>query len=226
MARIRNDEDFNKKKHDITQSALGILLEEGAEKLSINYLLRKTNMAKGVFFHYFKSKEELLVEVFDCASKPIIENMQCIEQEKGLHAVDKLIKLYQSVGSIKADYGKGLGALSKVLYRKDNKLFLMAFTERMLVASLPIFEKIILEGANSGDFYVENTNAAAYHILTMTWRLNREIGEYLFSDHSEANRVLLMGKITLGENIVGSILNCDVSGKLYQLATLKRIGIF
>lgn len=225
MARIRIDEDFNKKKYSIIQAALNILLEEGADKLSVNYLLRKTKMSKGAFFHYFESKESLLVEVLDYASKPIIENMRSILQDEDLGVVDKLTILYQSVGSMKADYGKGLEALSKVLYRSDFKLFLIGVMERTLEACLPIFEVLILEGIESGDFRVEYPHAAAYHILTMTMRLNQEIGEYLLSDHSEDKRIKLLEKIALSESIVRLILNCDAIGTLYQLETLKRLGV-
>ena len=42
MPRVKIQKDFDKKKMSIVQSALDILLEEGVDKLSVNYLLRKT----------------------------------------------------------------------------------------------------------------------------------------------------------------------------------------
>lgn len=225
MARIRKEEDFNKKKLNIIKSALSILLEEGAEKLSVNYLLRKTDMSKGTFFHYFESKEALLADVLDYASKPIIESMKSVMKNDDLEAVDKFTLLYQSVGCTKAKYGKGLGALSKVLYRNENKLFLIGLMERTLDECLPIFEELILEGIESGDFRVESAYAAAFHVLTITMRLNQEIGEYLLSDQSVYKRKVLMEKIKLSENIVRSILNCDGIGTLYQIETLKRMEV-
>lgn len=225
MSRTRSDEAYNKKRLAISQTALQILLEEGAQKLSVNYLLRKMNMAKGVFFHYFKSKEELFNHVVHCAYSPILETMQSILQEKELSALEKLVRLYQSVGYMKADYGKGLDDLLKIMYREDNKLFLTALMKQAFEVSLPIFEEIILEGVATEDFYVDSHHAVAYHILTITMALNQEIGVYLLSDHKEANRKELMDKIMLSEKIIGFILNCNVSGKLYQEATLKRLSI-
>lgn len=225
MARKRIEEDFNRKKLEIIQSAFDILLEEGPERLSVNYLLRKTNMSKGAFFHYFDSKEELLSGVFDYVSKPIIDNIEAIMQKEGLNVVNKLTMLYQSVGSMKADYGKGFEALSRILYRHDNKLFLIEMIERTLKAYLPVFEELILEGIKSGDFRVESPHAAAYHILTITIGINNEIGKYFLSDRSRDKREKLKSKITLGESIIRSILNCNGIGRLYQLEALKGIGI-
>lgn len=225
MARTRIDEDFDRKKGAIVEAALGILLEEGIEKLGINYLLQKTNMSKGAFFHYFASKEALLAEVLDYASKPIIEGVRSVLEQKGMGAAKKLIMLYQQVASTKADYGKGLEVFAKLLFRGDNRFFLMGVMDRTFDACLPLFEQLISEGLESGDFHVDSPRAAAYHILTITIRLNREIGEFLLSEKKREEKKTLVEKITLAERIIRSILNCDALASLYQKTMLKRIGV-
>ena len=226
MARIRKDEEFNKKKADIIHSAVKIILEEGANKLSINYLLRKTNLSKGSFFHYFKSKEDLLAEVIHYASQPIVKSMQEVIENKNLNAVAKMTQLYQTAGYTKAKYGKGLGAFSEILYRNENKMFLTEVMDRTFNLCLPILNDLIQEGVNSGYFKVESTQAASYHILTITMRLNQEIGEYLIADDkSGLNKNRLKEKIKLAEQIIRSILNCPEIGTLYQIKTLESMGV-
>ena len=224
MARIRIDEEYNRKRLGIVKAALNILFEEGSENLTVNYLLRKINMSKGAFFHYFKSKEELLNSVLDYAIEPIYEKMVDIMEQKDLDVMKRFVMLFHTAGVMKADYGKGLMALAEVIYLNSNKLFLVGILERTLHKCMPLIEQIILEGIESGDFHVQYPHGAAFHILTITMGINQEIGHYLMSEPSAEDKKLLMEKIYSGEIIVSSILGCE-SFVLYQPATLQRIGV-
>ncbi len=121
MARIRKDEEYNTKRTEIIQASLKILLEEGYDKFGVNHLLRVMDMSKGAFFHYFKSKDDLLEGVLEYLSQPIIDNMISIMENPNISAIEKFTKLYQDTASIKVAYGEGLEMLSQALYMERNK---------------------------------------------------------------------------------------------------------
>lgn len=50
---------------NILKTALLLFLEKGYKDVSYQDLVKKTGLSKGAIYHYFASKEELLVAVFD-----------------------------------------------------------------------------------------------------------------------------------------------------------------
>jgi AcrR family transcriptional regulator len=53
----------------ILKAALLLFLEKGYKNVSYQHLVKKTGMSKGAIYHYFASKEELLIAVFDIFSQ-------------------------------------------------------------------------------------------------------------------------------------------------------------
>jgi AcrR family transcriptional regulator len=64
MARIATDTRSN-----ILKTALLLFLEKGYKDVSYQDLVKKTGLSKGAMYHYFASKEELLMAVFDLFSQ-------------------------------------------------------------------------------------------------------------------------------------------------------------
>jgi len=64
MAKIATDTRSN-----ILRSALQLFLQKGYKNVSYQELVKKTGMSKGAIYHYFASKEELLLAVFDMFSE-------------------------------------------------------------------------------------------------------------------------------------------------------------
>jgi AcrR family transcriptional regulator len=64
MAKIATDTRTN-----ILKTALLLFLEKGYKDVSYQDLVKKTGLSKGAMYHYFGSKEELLLAVFDLFSQ-------------------------------------------------------------------------------------------------------------------------------------------------------------
>jgi AcrR family transcriptional regulator len=64
MVRIATDTRTN-----ILKTALLLFLEKGYKDVSYQDLMKKTGLSKGAMYHYFASKEELLMAVFDMFSQ-------------------------------------------------------------------------------------------------------------------------------------------------------------
>jgi len=225
MARIRKDEEYNTKRTEIIQASLKILLEEGYDKFGVNHLLRVMDMSKGAFFHYFKSKNDLLEGVLEFLSQPIIDNMISIMENPNISAIEKFSRLYQDTASIKVAYGEGLEMLSQALYMECNKPVLNNVIDRTIKACQPIYEAVIKEGNIAGVFDVKYVHGTAYHILAMTVRLNQAIAEYMLSDHDDVFKDQLIEKIDTFEFIVQTSLNCPHLKPLYDFTILKKGGI-
>ena len=58
---------------DICLHAYNKCIEEGYENFSLNQFILSMNMSKGQFYHYFKSKEELIFAAIEARSYEILE---------------------------------------------------------------------------------------------------------------------------------------------------------
>ena len=69
-----------KRKQDLLKIAYDMFLSHGYENTSVDEIIEKAQIAKGTYYHYFKSKEQMLEEVIEMmiereaeAAKQIIE---------------------------------------------------------------------------------------------------------------------------------------------------------
>lgn len=49
----------------ILRIAFGLFLQENFKEVTLKEIVKKTGLSKGAFYHYFKSKEQLFLEVID-----------------------------------------------------------------------------------------------------------------------------------------------------------------
>ena len=58
----RHDPD-QKTKQEILKTASRLFLERGFENVSIEDVVTEVNLTRGAFYHYFKSREDLFINV-------------------------------------------------------------------------------------------------------------------------------------------------------------------
>jgi protoporphyrinogen oxidase/AcrR family transcriptional regulator len=56
-------ESTRKKREAVIEAALNLFMQKGYENVSVDEIIAATHTSKGTFYHYFKGKEEILLEV-------------------------------------------------------------------------------------------------------------------------------------------------------------------
>lgn len=64
----------NQKRQSIMQAAYECFLHNGIHKTSIDEIVKRANVAKGTFYHYFKDKNDVSQQIFVSLSKKVITN--------------------------------------------------------------------------------------------------------------------------------------------------------
>jgi len=90
MVRIATDTRTN-----ILRTALQLFLQKGYKNVSYQELVKKTGLSKGAIYHYFASKEELLLAVFDMFSVS--------SKQPAAVAPEELVKDYASFKKLYTD---------------------------------------------------------------------------------------------------------------------------
>lgn len=75
MSKIRITKDPEERKKEILNAAIRVFSEKGYEKTSITDIAKSINIAQGLCYRYFASKEELFDAALEEYSNILIENM-------------------------------------------------------------------------------------------------------------------------------------------------------
>lgn len=103
-------------KHDIVAISAGLMHLKGFNNTGIQEILQKANIPKGSFYHYFKSKEDLGLQVIDYYTEIITSIFKQYLQDNTvlpLERLDNLITFYtQHFKKMKYKLGCPLGNFS------------------------------------------------------------------------------------------------------------------
>jgi len=144
------------RKDQILTAAQNFFYTLGYEKTSIQDIIDEVGIAKGTFYHYFRSKTDLLDSVvtrmFSEAMSSIVPELQ----DETERASSKFRKLFRSIAMWKIRNRDLFRELISVLYRDDNIVLRHKMMTHSVAILIPVLEKIISQGVREGEFHVES----------------------------------------------------------------------
>ena len=188
------------KKHDerrgeILDAAEKLFHSVGYEGCSVNDILKEVGIAKGTFYHYFKSKEEAMDAVIERNVEIIMERVRKVTEKEVDNPLEKLMGAFQAM---RMEEMEEEGMLED-LHRPDNALLHQKSLSKIVDAMAPILQEIIEEGIEKGAWncqyplqYMQIYLAAA---LTLT-------DEGIFETDEENQQQLMVALISLLEKIL------------------------
>jgi AcrR family transcriptional regulator len=121
-----------KKRDHVINVALSMFIEQGFENVSVDDIIAATNTSKGTFYHYFKSKEDIAVEVnrkqIDIIRAWVKQPTSKVQSLEG-----HINRLFLDLASSTAKYHKLIRSLTilsmqnKSLFASDDDLFQFLF---------------------------------------------------------------------------------------------------
>ena len=154
------------RKQELINLAYNLFIEEGYDNVSIDEIIAKAKIAKGTFYYYFKSKEEILDQVVDDMVKREIVATEKIVDESV--PVEK--KLISTIASLVNKDNKTIEALSS-----DNNLKMCAkFSEQIVVDAIPLLKKVVTEGNKKAVFHCNHTEERIKMILILSDKLFKD----------------------------------------------------
>ena len=208
MARITKE--YHERKNEILDVAQELFFTKGYRQTSIESIIKKIGVAKGTFYYYFKSKEDLLDKLSYKMSKKILEEVKKIVEEDDLNAIDKLNKAYAVAGSVKLDNIELLKVLLKAFYN-DRNLF---FRHKMFMSSMeilaPEFSKIIRQGMNEKVFNTPFPDEAARLIFEIANTFSGKIPQLIMDlDKNPENLNKVEKEYRVYENAIERIVGAE-----------------
>ncbi|NNJ30831.1 TetR/AcrR family transcriptional regulator [Lacrimispora defluvii] len=147
----RTAENYPVKRIELLKIAEQVFMTKGYNETNISDILEVAGISKGAFYHYFKSKEELLEASIDSLMDDAIDFLMPAVENSKLSAMDKFEKFMRDktvFQSSKKEYAVLLGKLMQA------DVFQYKYVLKSSTRLVPLLARIIEQGINEGDFKV------------------------------------------------------------------------
>lgn len=176
------------RKREFLMTALDLFYEKGYEKTTINDIINRMGVSKGAFYHYFQSKEDVIINIANHYADQALVIMKNISAREDLSVVEKINKLIESMNRYKAAREEERAKIKGVFHRADNlKLERRLFNSIKQTAQV-FFRELIDAGVNEGVIHDPvNPRELTDFILQVIHALNSSIDELLSELGDEEN---------------------------------------
>ena len=149
---MRIVKDPKERKRDIIDMSSELFMSIGYEETSVNTIVEKLGVAKGTFYHYFKSKEEILEAVLESYLNDYVESIKKSLENNTLNAYDKLIFVLRNILS----NNQGPEHLTKHVEDNKNARLHQMLDQKFYEKFYPIIVEVLKQGIDEGVFKVEH----------------------------------------------------------------------
>ena len=151
-----------------------VIFERGEKGISVQEVVNQANVATGLFYYYFKSKDEFLDEALNGYVSREILSLEKILDDRSLSAYDKLEAALEAYFKYAL---KMAPARSSVSFHTERHYTL---TEKLIARIKNKVSVLVRQGMDEKVFNVGDVNAAVAFLLnglTCVFDMNEEISE-------------------------------------------------
>ena len=151
-----------KRKKELLKIAYDMFLTQGYENTSVDEIIEKAQIAKGTYYYYFKSKEQMLEEVIDM----MIDSET--EMAKQIIATDipvpqKIVGIIASIKPTEAEQ-----PIKNALFQPENLLMHHKVRQKLINVLTPLLSEVIKEGVKEGIFECDNISERVKMLLIIS----------------------------------------------------------
>jgi AcrR family transcriptional regulator len=165
MARVTKEPEV--RREELLDVALDLCVSDGFESTSVERITNAAGVAKGTFYHYFTSKQDLLVQLVRRFGDGLFDYLE--REMAAVHgeAVTQLRELIRLSGSWKMDRVDTSLSYVPFLFKPENYTLRHQLFSEWLERTRPLLVGIVAQGAREGAFDVDDADATTSVILTL-----------------------------------------------------------
>lgn len=162
------------RKNEIIDAARKFFFQKGYEQTSIQDIINDLSIAKGTFYHYFKSKLDLLDQLIDRTTSEISASIKPI-LNMDINAIEKFNKVFQVATAVSLQNIDVFLVPLGVMYKDENTIIRVKMYRRMVEKSTPLLSSIIEQGIKEGVFNNPYHSDAAELLMQIVANLDETI---------------------------------------------------
>ena len=192
----RHDPD-QKTKHNILETAMVLFNEKGLENVKVEDVVKAVGVTRGAFYHYFKSREELIAGVMYKAFVENDDNPYLLAQKQtDLNALEKL--RFAAKLSLRSHLDRSESVRDEIKKLSSDPIVFKNEIMFQVTVMATYIEKLLIEGNKDGSMHVAFPKQASQ---TISWLVASWLSPYLL----EVSYEEYMDKISYFEQLSTSL---------------------
>lgn len=139
---MRITKEYDERRNEILDTAEELFRMKGYDKCTVNDILKEVGIAKGTFYHYFTSKEEVLDAIVSRYKEIVVSAANEILKIDHISSEEKLMRAFMAMRITNQIDGDMLNEMHKT----ENALLHQKTLNQIVTAMAPLLVKIIKEG--------------------------------------------------------------------------------
>ena len=151
-----------RRKNELIKIAYKKFLENGYEQTSVDEIIEAAQIAKGTYYYYFQSKEQMLEEV--------VEMMSAKGSERAAEVLKSDLSIPEKIVGIMLAYRPMADELTiqDTLNQPENILLHDRINKKLLANAVPLLSEAVREGIRQGVFECEQVEERVKMILIIS----------------------------------------------------------
>jgi Transcriptional regulator len=139
------------RREEIVETADLLFRQHGYANCSVEMIIREIGIAKGTYYHYFKSRQDILEAIVERTLAQIVEMAKGVADDPSLSAMQKMQAL---LGNSRIGGGHSLEVAEMLHLPENRELHELTSVQTVLQLS-PLLSKIVEQGIQECVFYVD-----------------------------------------------------------------------
>lgn len=146
MARIFKEDEYNAKRNEILDFAMGLIYSKGYERMTVQDILDGLRISRGALYHYFDSKKAILEALVDRMGKAAQQTILPIIQDPDLTALQKFHRYFEASAKWKSMQKELIVSLFPIWFSDENAFLRQKMTTETLTHTSRLLEPMIRQG--------------------------------------------------------------------------------
>jgi AcrR family transcriptional regulator len=221
MTRIVKDPDV--RRSEILDVARRLFYRKGYEQTSVQDIISEIGIAKGTFYHYFCSKQDLLDAMIERMIAQTLQSLEPLVADDHLSALEKFERFFSDLADWKVENKAFLLDIMNIWYKDENAILRHKVTTSSIEKTMPLLVQIIEQGMAEGVFASEYPADMAEIVLQLGQSLSDTLAKIILNEaHSDDTLAIIERKTIVYHHAIERTLNAPTGSiKLFDLDQVK-----
>ena len=151
------------RRREILDVSRKLFVKKGYEQTSVNDILKIVDIAKGTFYYYFASKEEVLEAIILDIVEEGARRAEMILKDKSIPLVNRIMMAIMA----QAPEFEGSDEIKEEIHKVENAKLEQLYLRAMLKRMTPVLQEPILEGIDRDIFHMKYPTECIESILLL-----------------------------------------------------------
>ncbi|MED0964062.1 TetR/AcrR family transcriptional regulator [Bacillus paramycoides] len=146
---MRIVKEYEERRNEILETAEKLFVTKGYTKTTVNDILNEIGIAKGTFYHYFKSKEEVMDEIIMRIIKADVAKAKAIVSNPNIPVLDKLFRILMEQSPKTGDIKE---KMIEQFHQPNNAEMHQKSLVQSIIYLSPVLTEVLKQGIEEGIF--------------------------------------------------------------------------